>query len=143
MRITNIDTLSALLDRLITERIKHFFFKKDNDQDRVTHQEAIIESIKLKISELLKEIYYSGEYVYQREERTFKIGAIVEELEDLIQNDINIGESDRERLKEIQSEDPNINKLIVNEKRLRKSNEGRGKNKNTIDSLLDNITRLK
>ena len=28
--ITNIDTLSALLDRMISENIKLYFFKKDN-----------------------------------------------------------------------------------------------------------------
>ena len=29
MRITNLDTLSAMLDRLVTENIKKFFFEKD------------------------------------------------------------------------------------------------------------------
>ena len=34
--ITNIDTLSALLDRLISENIKLYFFKKDSLMYNVT-----------------------------------------------------------------------------------------------------------
>ena len=47
----------------------------------------------------------------------------------MITNDINIGESDRERLK----------LAMMNEKRLRKSNEGRAKNKNNIDMKFEKI----
>ena len=36
--ITNIDTLSALLDRLISENIKLYFFEKDNLADNIKHQ---------------------------------------------------------------------------------------------------------
>ena len=62
-------------------------------------------------------------------------------MEDLIQNDINIGESDRARLNEVQSSDTNLERMIVNEKRLRKANEGRSKNKNNIDNLLKEIVK--
>ena len=53
----------------------------------------------------------------------------------MITNDINIGEADRARLSEVESDSPNVERLIVNEKRLRKSNEGRAKNKNNIDRI--------
>lgn len=81
-------------------------------------------------------------YNYLSEKRTFNENSIVEELEQLIFNDINIGESDRARLAQVQSEDPNLEKFIVNEKRLRKANEGRAKNKNNIDRLFkDTVTK--
>ena len=48
---------------------------------------------------------------------------ILESIDELTTNDINIGESDRQRLKI----------ALMEEKRLRKSNEGRSKNKNDID----------
>ena len=129
MRITNIDTLSAFFDRLITERIKWFFFNKDNDIEKVKHQEIVIGEIKNKINELLTECFHAGDYNYIDEKRTFNESDIVEELDELIINDINIGESDRERLKI----------AMMNEKRLRKSNEGRARNKNNIDKKLKNI----
>lgn len=137
--ITNIDTLSALFDRLITENIKLYFFQKDNLKDKVNHQTIIINEIKRKISNLLKETYLEKKYEYLSEKRTFDENSILESLEELIINDINIGESDRERLKQVKSDNPSLEKLIVNEKRLRKANEGRSRNKNEIDKKYQNL----
>ena len=139
MRVTNIDTLSALFDRLITENIKKYFFNKDGKLEETKHQEIVISEVKNKITELFTEVFESGEYPHLSEKRTFDENAIVEELEELIFNDINIGEADRERLLQVNSDNPNIEKLIVNEKRLRKSNEGRARNKNNIDNELGKI----
>ena len=136
MRVTNIDTLSAYLDRLITENIKLYFFNKDNLTDKVAHQKIVIEEIKKKISELFLETIERNSYNYIEEHRTFNESAIVEELEELIQNDINIGEADRARLAETTKETPNLDRMIVNEKRLRKANEGRARNKNNIDKIM-------
>lgn len=139
MRITNIDTLSSFLDRLITENIKLFFFRKDNLIDKIEHQEKIIDEIKKKISELFFETLKKSSYNYIEEHRTFNESMIVEELEELIQNDINIGEADRARLEETIKETPNLNRMIINEKRLRKANEGRARNKNNIDKQFKDI----
>jgi hypothetical protein len=136
MKITNIDTLSALFDRLITERIKWFFFNKDNNEKKVNHQKIVINEIKIKINNLLAESFESKRYDYLGEERTFNEDSIVEELEELVINDINIGEADRARLEETKSENPNLERMVVNEKRLRKANEGRARNKNKIDNIL-------
>jgi hypothetical protein len=136
MRITNIDTLSAYLDRLITENIKLYFFKKDSLTEKANHQMIVISEIKTKISELIREVVTNGSYEYIEEYRTFNEGSIIEELDELIQNDINIGEADRARLEETTKDIPNVDRMIVNEKRLRKANEGRSRNKNKIDNLL-------
>ena len=63
-RITNIDTLSALFDRLITENIKLYFFDKDNNQDKVNHQISVIQEIKKKITEVFNEILSNKKYEY-------------------------------------------------------------------------------
>ena len=141
MRVTNIDTLSAFLDRLITENIKLFFFEKDQLLDKVQHQHLVINEVKSKITELLHECYDNGQYDYISEKRTFNESAIVEELNELIQNDINIGEADRARLEETTKQHPNLDRMIVNEKRLRKANEGRARNKNSIDNLFKEIVK--
>ena len=130
MRITNIDTLSALIDRLITERIKHFFFNKDKDEIKITHQEKVINEIKTKLINLFQEIYTKEKYDYLKEHRTFTASNIVENIDQLVTNDIHIGESDRARLKI----------AMLEEKRLRKSNEGRSYNKNMIDEQLSKLT---
>ena len=76
MRLSNIDTLSAYFDRLITENIKLFFFKKEKDLQKIHHQEVAIDMIKEKISQLLQEVYESGEYQYVGEKRTFDSSSI-------------------------------------------------------------------
>lgn len=131
MRITNIDTLSALLDRLITENIKLFFFEKDKLEEKANHQKIIISEIKSKLNELFLEVYKNGSYDYIDEKRTFTASNIVEEISNLVTNDIHIGESDRARL----------NIAMLEEKRLRKSNEGRSKNKNNIDKNFKNLVK--
>lgn len=136
MRISNIDTLSALFDRLICERIKWYFFVKEGTWDKADHQVEVVDNIKHRISDLFAEAFQDGQYNYLAEKRTFNENSIVEELEDLINNDINIGEADRARLAEATSDDPDHNILINNEKRLRKANEGRSVNKNAIDEKL-------
>tara|TARA_R110001592_G_scaffold245242_1_gene506614 strand:+ start:1375 stop:1809 length:435 start_codon:yes stop_codon:yes gene_type:complete len=129
MRITNIDTLSSLIDRLITENIKLYFFKKDKQNKKIKHQKVIISEIKIKLNELFLEVYNKNSYDYISEKRTFIASNIIEEISELITNDINIGESDRARL----------NIVMLEEKRLRKSNEGRSQNKNNIDNKFKNL----
>lgn len=141
MRVTNIDTLSALFDRLITERIKWYFFNKENNQGKVLHQEQVIIQIKEKINFLFKESFELKEYDYLGEQRTFNEDVIIEELEELIINDINIGEADRARLEETTKENPSLDRMIINEKRLRKANEGRARNKNKIDEQFNSLLK--
>ena len=130
-RVTNIDTLSALLDRLVTENIKRFFFDKDGLEVKVMHQDVVISEIKERLTELFVEVYDNGTYDYISENRTFTASNIVENIEQLITNDIHIGESDRARL----------NIAMMEEKRLRKSNEGRAQNKNNIDREFYELTK--
>jgi len=139
--ITNIDTLSALFDRLITESIKLYFFKKDKFDDKIKHQEHIIGEIKGRIVLLLKDTYEKREYNYICEKRTFSEADVVESLQELIVNDINVGECDREKLREVQSENPSLDKVIINEKKLRKVNEGRARNKNEIDERFKDLLK--
>ena len=139
MRVTNIDTLSAYLDRLVTENIKLYFFNKDGLIEKIEHQKIVINEIKIKITQLISESLDNKSYDYISENRTFNENTIIEELEELIQNDINIGEADRARLEEAKKDKPNLERMIINEKRLRKANEGRARNKNTIDKLFKKI----
>jgi len=134
MRITNINAISALIDRLITENIKLFFFEKDGKKDNAIHQAGVIVYIKEELKVALKEVA-EDRYRFKGERRTFDENAIVEELEQLTFNDINIGEADRARLAEVISDDPNLEIMIQGEKLLRKSNEGRSANKNKLDEL--------
>ena len=131
--ITNIDTLSALLDRLISENIKLYFFKKDGLDENIEHQEKVISEIKERLFVLFDDVYREGKYEYVSEKRTYKPEDIVETLEELIHNDITTGEGDRANLKEATSENPSLEHFTRNHKLIRKANENRAVAKNKLD----------
>jgi hypothetical protein len=133
MRITNIDTLSALFDRLISENIKLYFFKKDNLKENIDHQKVVISEVKEKLSELFTEVLESGKYNYLSEKRTYKPDDIIETLEELITNDITTGEGDRANLKEATSDTPSLEHFTHGHKLIRKANENRAMSKNKLD----------
>jgi len=143
MYITNIDTLSALFDRLISENIKLFFFKKDGLSENIKHQEVLIAEIKSKITKLLSDTINNGKYDYISEKRTYKVDTIVETLEELINCDITTGEGDRANLSEALKESPDVNLFSHNHKKLRKANELRAVNKNKLDEQYKNLIENK
>ena len=143
MRVTNLDTLSALLDRLVTENIKKFFFEKDSLNDKVEHQVKVIDELKSKISELFYECYSNKKYDYMSEKRTWEDDDIVEDIIDLTRNDIIVGESDRGVLKEVTSDDLDLEELKFQAKSMRKANENRAKHKNNIDKKFKDIVEEK
>ena len=131
--ITNIDTLSALLDRLISENIKLYFFKKDGVVDNIKHQEEVISDIRKRLVLLFTDTFESKSYEYVSELRTYKPDDIVETLEELIHNDITTGEGDRANLKEATSDNPSLEHFTRNHKLIRKANENRATAKNKLD----------
>ena len=131
--ITNIDTLSALLDRLISENIKLYFFKKDHLMYNVKHQEEVISDIRKRLVLLFTDTFESKSYEYVSELRTYKPDDIVETLEELINNDITTGEGDRANLKEATSDNPSLEHFTRNHKLIRKANENRAEAKNKLD----------
>ena len=131
--IANIDTLSALLDRLISENIKLYFFKKDHLMYNVKHQEEVISDIRKRLVLLFTDIVESKSYDYVSELRTYKPDDIVETLEELIHNDITTGEGDRANLKEGTVDNPSLEHFTRNHKLIRKANENRAEAKNKLD----------
>ena len=130
---TNIDTLSALLDRLISENIKLYFFQKDNLTDNIEHQKEVVDQIKKRINNLFIDVFWNKEYNYVSEKRTYKADMTLESLEQLIKSDIYTGEGDRANLEELNKKNPNINAFRKNHKVLRSANELRAVSKNELD----------
>jgi hypothetical protein len=134
MRITNVNTLSALLDRLITENIKKFFFEKEGSHDKAYHQSTVIRQLRIEIADCFRICFDERKYDYVGEKRTYKFGDVVETLEDLIHSDIITGEYDRANLQEAMTENASADAFKRNHKIIRKANETRANNKNDIDS---------
>ena len=70
MRVSNIDTLSAYFDRLISERIKLYHFEtKYKDKDGMEHQQKVVDEIKLKILDIFIECLENSKYDYVGENK--------------------------------------------------------------------------
>ena len=137
--ITNINTLSALLDRLITENIKLFFFEKENEKEKILHQNKIIREIKEMLATTFSDLYIRKDYNYIEEKRTYSIDDVLESLETLINSDILTGEGDRDNLNEINSKNPKLENFVHNHKKIRKANETRALSKNELDKKIKTI----
>jgi hypothetical protein len=140
IRISNVDSFSAILDRLVCENIKLYFFRSKGEAENVSHQKNMIAELKIRITEVVDEIL-SGTYNSIGEKRTFNVDSVVESLEELCFADINIGEADRARLSAATSREPDIRVMVKGEKLLRKANETRAKLKNDLDDTASEISR--
>jgi len=130
MKITNINTLSALIDRLITEKIKQYFFLTEGDDRAAKTQGEIANAINKEIQITLFEAIKDKKYNFVTEQRTYKkkISNLTDSISDLIVMNLNIGKADH-----------NLTNIINNLKLSRLSLEKRSNLKNNIDNLLKEI----
>lgn len=138
-KISNVDSLSALFDRLITERIKHYFFMKEGDAVKVAHQNDIILELKVRIADTIQECLIEHDYDVLGEKRTFKLSDIVNEIDTLAKNDILVGEYDRIALSGYQTNNIDLMQLGIGG--FREANEKRAHNKGLIDLLFQKLFR--
>jgi len=78
-RLTNLNCFSAYIDRLITERIKHYNFKLDDKYDESAHQELLCKYIHDDMIYILIDVKSNG-YFYIGEKRTFDEPKLIEYL---------------------------------------------------------------
>jgi hypothetical protein len=130
MKITNINTLSALIDRLITEKIKQYFFLMEEDVTAANTQGEIADAINKEIQITLFEAIKNKNYNFNSEQRTYKnkVSNLVDSISDLTIMNLNVGKADH-----------NLAGIINNLKLSRLSLEKRSKLKNNIDNLLKEV----
>jgi len=135
MRVTNVDALSAYFDRLISEKIKWYFFNKDGKEKEAIHQEAVIKEIRIKLVELFDEAFKSQNYEYIGEKRTFDEAKLILDVEKLVTDDLGVGAAYYDK----SEGEPSLEKFMVNEAKLRVANESRGRQKNKIDEVFSRV----
>ena len=87
IRITNIDSFSAYIDRLSTERIKEYNFKfKQNKIEEANHQLKVVDEIKLKIVKLFNEINTQEGYNFIGEKRTFDEQKLIKDVSQILKD---------------------------------------------------------
>ena len=128
--VSNLNTVSALFDRFITEKIKQYFFFIKKDQKKVRFQSKIIKLIGKELVITLGDIIHSKKYNYDLEKRTFDkdMTKFVHSVENLIVMNLNIGKADN-----------NLASIVKNVQLSRTSLERRSKIKNDIDDIIKKI----
>ena len=87
IRITNIDSFSAYIDRLSTERIKEYNFKfKQNKIEEANHQLKVVDEVKLKIVKLFNEINTQEGYNFIGEKRTFDEQKLIKDVSQILKD---------------------------------------------------------
>jgi hypothetical protein len=79
MKVPNLSTISTIIDRLCIENVKraHFEFIVETEgvtptlNEKISHQDTVIETIKAELESSLNEVFLKGEYQYLDEKRTF------------------------------------------------------------------------
>ena len=146
MRVTNIDTLSAFIDRLISERIKLYHFETKLDGEKsAEHQRDVVDAIKNKLEQLFIQCMSSDEYEYVDEKRTFgeeriaEVKKLIDNMEELTVNDLDVGAAYYEQ----QEGNATPQQYMDNELKLREANEKRSNSKNNIDKAFKGAVEVK
>ena len=146
MRVPNIDTLSAFIDRLISERIKLYHFEtKLDDEKSAQHQRDVVDAIKDKLEQLFVQSMSSDQYEYIDEKRTFgqeridEVKKLIDNIEELTVNDLDVGAAYYEQ----QEGNATPQQYMDNELKLREANEKRSKSKNNIDKAYKEAVEIK
>ena len=94
--ISNLNTVSALFDRLITEKIKQYFFYLSKENKKFKAQTQLINSLHNELQKTFTQIIKSKEYKFNKEKRTFDkdVQNFFYSVENLIVMNLNIGKSD-------------------------------------------------
>ena len=87
------------------------------------------------MTDLFNEVYETKKYDYVGEKRTFDEQKLLDDVETLITNDLDVGDAYYTKT----DGEPTLEKFMVNEARLRKANESRGRMKNSIDQKFQTI----
>jgi len=106
-RICNLNSFSAVIDRLIIEHLKLLRFVENNDDDKVKCQEEIIDGLKMELEDIFSELC-RGSYKSVDENRTYesKSNDLIDGVFKLCVCNHIIGKMDK---KKIRSAEKNLN----------------------------------
>ncbi len=140
--ISNLNSLSALFDRLIVENVKMHHFQRKGEFDKTEAQKALITALQEELVKFFMETLESGNYNYLSENRTFKLKKtkeLVEGVSELCECHSNITHCDQTKLQEVKKESPNAEKVFKLEYQNRVNLERRATIKNQIDKSYEDL----
>lgn len=121
-----INNISTLLDNLVIARVKEYNLDKQGKSSESKNQKDIVLKTKNDLYILLESVFNTN---------LFKEQNILDDVETLIVNDLDVGDAYYTKT----DGEPTLEKFMVNEARLRKANESRGRMKNSIDQKFNDV----
>jgi hypothetical protein len=134
-RMSNVNSFSAIIDRLIIENLKIFQFIENGDLEKADDQNDIISELKNELDIIFDEIK-SNSYDSISEQRTFTTSDnVFLNLFLLSLNNYSISKGDKLKLEEIKKDEIDVEKLKLYIEFVRSNLELRSHSKNNLEYL--------
>jgi hypothetical protein len=133
-RISNVNSFSAILDRLIIENLKIIQFVDQNKLKEVEQQNAIISELKNELDLIYQELL-ENRYKSIEEQRTYTNDNLFSDLFRLCLNNYCIAKGDKLKIEESNKEVIDVNNLKNYVMFVRGNLEERSKSKNNLENI--------
>jgi len=133
-RISNVNSFSAIIDRLIIENLKIIHFIDKDDLTSANSQNEVISELKFELDKIYNELYNNA-YTSVDEKRTYDSDKLFNDIFLLCLNNYSIMVGDSLKIEESKKEVINIEKLRWYIQLVRGNLEHRSKIKNNLEQL--------
>lgn len=133
-RMSNVNSFSAIIDRLIIENLKIIQFVDQNKLEEAEQQNIIITELKIELDLIYQELL-DNRYKSIGEQRTYTNDNLFSDLFKLCLNNYCIAKGDKLKIEETKNEVVNIEKLKNYINAVRENLEERSKSKNSLENI--------
>jgi hypothetical protein len=133
-RMSNVNSFSAILDRLIIENLKIIQFVDQNKLEEAGRQNVIIGELKIELDLIYQELL-ENRYASIEEQRTYTNDNLFSDLFRLCLNNYCIAKGDKLKIEEIKKSVVDIDNLKIYILSVRENLEERSRSKNNLEKI--------
>jgi hypothetical protein len=133
-RMSNVNSFSAIIDRLIIENLKIIQFVDQNKLEEAEQQNLIISELKTELDLIYQELL-ENRYTSIGEQRTYTSQNLFSDIFRLCLNNYSIALGDKLKIEESKKDIVNINTLKNYINSVRENLEERSKSKNSLENI--------
>jgi hypothetical protein len=133
-RMSNVNSFSAIIDRLIIENLKIIQFVDQNKLEEAEQQNVIISELKTELDLIYQELL-ENRYISIGEQRTYTSKNLFSDIFRLCLNNYSIALGDKLKIEESKKDIVNIDTLKNYINSVRENLEERSKSKNSLENI--------
>ena len=133
-RMSNVNSFSAIIDRLIIENLKIIQFVDQNKLEEAEQQNVIISELKTELDLIYQELL-ENRYISIGEQRTYTSKNLFSDIFRLCLNNYSIALGDKLKIEESKKDIVNIDTLKNYINAVRENLEERSKSKNSLENI--------